>query len=493
MKKRPNIVFILSDQHNAQVMGNAGDEYIRTPNMDRLFEQGVKLDQCYCNSPVCVPSRMSLLTGLLPQETRAMNNFQSLYSDTATIAHAVGIAGYETVLSGRMHFCGPDQLHGFEKRFVGDLTPNYHRSETFTWIYEDFGESMKQKRIGIEKAGAGSTAVYDFDAQVTDEAIRYMKERTDDRPMFMTVGLYAPHPPFLADSQKFDYYYEKLPELETDPDFREHLHPAMLDWLKRRDIEDIDPLDKRRMRAAYYALVENLDEHIGQIIDGVAETLGLDNTIIVYASDHGESMGINDFYWKTTFFESSVRVPAIISWPKNYASGTCISEPTCLLDLTESFLEWTDAPKLPGTYGRSLIPVLEGQETIEEDRSIISQIGSYPLAQDKPSAMIKKGRWKLIEFYGYDHPSLFNLVEDPMEINDLGNSETYRALRESLETELHACWDAEKAFTYCNWAFEHFKLTKKWAEHTQYEFPKVWRCVPGTNYLLREMEEERQI
>ncbi|MDP3387042.1 MAG: sulfatase-like hydrolase/transferase [Eubacteriales bacterium] len=484
---KPNIIFIFSDQHNASVMGNAADPYVKTPNMDWLASNGVKLDNCYCNSPLCVPSRMSILTGKLPLETGAMNNFQSLYSDTATLAHSINLAGYETVLAGRMHFCGPDQNHGYEKRFVGDVTPNYHRDETFKWIYENYGETMKQKRITLEKAGAGSSALYDFDREATAKAIDYMKNRTDERPLFMTVGLYASHPPFIADEEVFNYYFDLLPEISTPKEFKEKLHPAMQIWLKSRNIDDISPIDKKRMRAAYYALVEYLDSNLGAIIKGIEDSLGLENTIIVYASDHGESMGINDFYWKTTFFESSVKVPVIISYPKEYGVGEVIKETTCLADLTETFLEWSGGPKLPSTVGMSLIKALKKEEAIESDRSVISEIGSYPPAGDKPSAMIKKGKWKLVDFYGYDYPSLFNLEEDPLEINDLGSDQNYATVATQLKDELYRVWDPEKAYLYCNEAFENFKILKKWADTTHFEFPEVWRCKKGANYLLRDL------
>ena len=488
---QPNILFIFSDQHNALVMGNAGDKYIRTPNMDRLAATGVKLTDCYCNSPLCVPSRMSFLTGKLPLETKAMNNFQSLYSDTATLAHSINLAGYETVLCGRMHFCGPDQNHGFEKRFVGDVTPNYHRDETFKWIYEEYGETMKQKRITLEKAGAGNSAVYDFDKEVSDKAVDYMKNRNDERPLFMTIGLYAPHPPFIADEETFNYYYDLLPNISTPDIFKKNLHPAMKNWLKARKIEDIDPIDKRRVRAAYYSLVENLDSNIGKIIKGIEESLGLDNTIIVYASDHGESMGINDFYWKTTFFESSVKVPVIISYPKEYGMGETIDETTCLADLTETFIEWAGGPKLPSTVGRSLVKVLRKEERIESDRSVISEIGSYPPAGDKPSAMIKKGKWKLVDFYGYDYPSLFNLEEDCEEINDLGSNPDYDDIKKQLTGELYKSWDPQDAYKYCNDAFETFMLQKQWANIKKFEIPEVWRWKKGTNYLLRDKYPEQ--
>ena len=125
MGKKPNIVFIVTDQHNAKVMGNAGDPYVRTPNLDRLAENGVKFDNCYCAAPGCVPSRGAFITGKLPNDNGSHSNACYVSSNQPTVAHSLTIAGYETVLSGRMHFSGADQLHGFEKRLVGDINSFY--------------------------------------------------------------------------------------------------------------------------------------------------------------------------------------------------------------------------------------------------------------------------------------------------------------------------------------------------------------------------------
>jgi len=120
-----HIVFLLSDQHNPTVAGFAGNAFARTPNLDRLAASGAIFDNCYCSSPLCVPSRASMLSALLPSRTGIFNNFQCLPSDKVTFAHCLSVAGYETVLCGRMHFIGPDQRHGFETRLVGDITPTF--------------------------------------------------------------------------------------------------------------------------------------------------------------------------------------------------------------------------------------------------------------------------------------------------------------------------------------------------------------------------------
>ena len=122
MPLQPNIVFILSDQHNPRVAGYEGDAWVRTPNLDRLAQSGARLANCYCGSPLCVPSRVAMLSSLLPSRTGVYNNNQSLHSDIPTFVHCLTLAGYDTVLSGRMHFIGPDQRHGYKERLVGDLT-----------------------------------------------------------------------------------------------------------------------------------------------------------------------------------------------------------------------------------------------------------------------------------------------------------------------------------------------------------------------------------
>ncbi len=490
MSKKPNIVFLFSDQHNAKVMGCAGDPYIRTPNLDKLAAKGVRLTDCYTPGPLCVPSRMSMLTGRLPQQTNCLNNFIQMSSDAPTMAHTMTLAGYETVLMGRMHFCGHDQYRGFEKHEMFDATPPFHRPSTFKGIYGDHVESVKQRAVAVERSGAGVGGGYLFDEAVTDTTIKYLENREDDRPLFMTVGYFCPHPPYVAPKELFDYYYETLPEIESDPNFMEKLHPAMQVWVEGRGMENIDPADKRKMRAAYYALTEFMDAECGKVMDAVERTLGLENTIIIYSTDHGDSIGINDFYYKTHFFQASVQIPTIFSFPGHFGEGVTIDATTNLMDITHTINEIGGAEAIPDMHwtGQSLLKVLEGKEPAEEGRTVIGQLGSYPLSKDKPSGMVKKGDYKYISFYGYDYPSLYNLKDDPTELNDLGRSPEHKAIIDEMQAILDKEWDPQAALDICNAEAPNYQMLARWAETTKFNFPPLFQVENAyeTNYLYDE-------
>ena len=176
---RPNFLIIMSDKHHAGTMGCAGDNTIRTPNLDRLSANGVRFNQCYTASPLCVPARMAFLTGQYPSDTRAWCNENILGSDIPTFAHPLGVGGYETVLCGRMHFCGPDQRHGFEKRLVGDITGVHHRQlrPDADHLMKDMWEAMGQSLHAASFSGPGRSYVLDYDDQVTDACVDFPSTR----------------------------------------------------------------------------------------------------------------------------------------------------------------------------------------------------------------------------------------------------------------------------------------------------------------------------
>ncbi len=484
---KPNIVFIFGEQHNSQFLGCAGDKLANTPTLDRLAAGGARLQNCYCNSPLCVPSRSSLMTGRLPQDNMVYNNQQTLHSDTPTIAHALCNAGYETVLSGRMHFYGLDQYHGFEQRLVGDVTPVFQGHNVNKLVFGNLDGTMLQKRMTLERSGAGDCANFHFDRDVCSAAVKHMSERDKDRPLFMTLGLFSIHPPFVCKEDRYEHYYNLLSEPNAAEVDYESLHPAIKHWLESRNIVDITPDVIRRIRAAYYGMLEFLDEQVALVLKGVEEHLGLENTVIVYSSDHGESLGYERMYWKGTFYDTAAKVPAIIHWPKRIEPGTIIDGLTCLADLSATFLDIGGAMRLPKMFGRSLMPVLEGKEKIEADRSIISQIGTYPSNGDRPAAMIRKGRYKLVEYVGYEAVQLFDLESDPNEINDLGASADYVDVIKSLQAELRGYWDGEAAERYCVDFLDNFKIIKTWSNTTKFNMPERWVAPEGANYLKGEI------
>lgn len=480
---QPNIVFILSDQHHASVLGCAGDPYVRTPNMDKLAKSGTTLNHCYSSSPLCGPSRASMLSGLLPSETKIYNNMQCLPSDKATFVHALTVAGYETVLSGRMHFVGPDQRHGYEKRFVGDITPSFFGMDNEAEIYGPLKRTSNQSKISIDKSGAGHSAVLDFDVDVVNAACGYLETRADERPLFMTVGLYGPHCPYIAPKELYDYYYEKLPiSEEVTAEYRNSVHPAIQKWYQLRDVMDVTVEDIRRIRASYYGMVEYVDSLLGKVLDTVERTLGLDNTLIVYASDHGDNIGEHGLFWKTNFYEGSVKVPAIFSWKNAIGEDRQLNGLTSLLDLAPTLIEAAKAPKLPQMDGQSLLRHLQTGEEIASDRAVISQLGD--IKGDDPSAMIRKGKYKLVLHYGYEFPQLFDLEADPAEKHDLASRSEYGQIRDELERELLQYWEPEQAYQELQRALAHFDLIKQWGHLTNVPPLEEWRGDVSNNYVL---------
>ncbi|HKL43376.1 MAG TPA: sulfatase-like hydrolase/transferase [Clostridia bacterium] len=478
---KPNIVFLFTDQHNYSLMGNENDPYVCTPNLDKLSEEGTKFTRSYTNCPVCAPARMSLLSGQLPLDHGCLTNQGTLDANIPTYAHSMNIGGYQTVLAGRMHIYGTDQYRGNEVRLTGDNTPLY---TGYNNLVPNLGEDMKftilQKREGIDKAGGGYSLVQEYDNAVTNDALEFLDNRQDKRPLIMTVGFFSPHPPFIADVEKYKKYYKIIDDPEIDEEFEKNLHPAIKEWKRRRNVESVTKEDWRRVRAAYYANVEFLDENIGKVIDKAKEELG-ENTIFIYSSDHGDSIGVNNMIWKTTFFDSSVRIPMIFSGP-GIQKGRTVDGLVCLNDITRTLIEYGGGPELPRPYGISLKSILENNEEVPEGRSIISQIGTYGKNKedlDLPSAMIIKGDYKLISYFGYERTSLYNMKDDKICSHDLFYDKKQNKKRIELENELDKYWDGEKALELSLNALDNFKVMKEWANITK--FPLMGKFYNGLN------------
>lgn len=479
--EKPNIIYFLSDQHNFNISGFMGDPYVKTPNFDQLAENGTVLDQCYCNSPLCVPSRSSMLSGLLPSETGILNNMQMLPSDRVTMAHSLTNAGYETVLCGRMHFSGLDQRHGFSKRLVGDITSSFPGVDNELEMYGYLRGTSYQGRVGVEKVGKGSSAVLKFDEAVIKAACSFLHERDKSDPLFLLVGTYAPHCPYVAYEKWFDYYMTVLPDPAlVREEYPVSRHPAMQKWIELRDVGDITNEQLRRIRAAYYALITFTDENFGKVLAAAKQTLDMENTVIVYTSDHGDNAGEHGLFWKTNFYEGASRVPAVISWPGRIKKHRRLQALTSLVDIAPTFIDIAGAQPLPHMDGISLLPYLESGEEPPE-RSVISILGD--IKGDNPSAMIRKGDYKLVLHYGYDAPQLFDLKNDPHENNDLGTKAKYRQIISQLSHELAGYWNGEEANEQLRRSKAHYEMLRQWINRIGWTPVEEWEKHPEDNYI----------
>lgn len=477
MKK--NIVLILSDQHNPKVMGCAGDPWIRTRNIDAVAEQGVSFTNTYCASPLCVPSRAALLSTRLPTETGIYTNLNALSSDEATFVHALSNKGYDTTLIGRMHFNGPDQRHGFRRRLVGDITTNQIGGPPLGFP-DGFMPMAGQVLEGVQNSGAGSSTVIKFDEEVISSSEKFIKEYCAEEPFFLTIGLYGPHCPYVCPKELFDYYYNLVDLPEFPETFRDEVHPAIQKWYKNRGVDKLKREDMRSARAAYYGLVELTDQYVGRVLNALGEKGIKDDTLFIYTSDHGDMMGENGLFWKSNFYEGSVRVPLIMDGlGEDYVSGK-IDTPVSLMDLGTTLLSLTDSSPLPETNGEDLSPLLKGGKSRKTD-SIISICAD--LKGDAPSAMIRNGSWKLVLHHGYDTCQLFHLEDDPMEQNDLGADEEYHSIINKLKDELKVYFNSEDVSDAIRLSKQHTNIIGQWTKQVQPKALEQWVGKKGDNYI----------
>ncbi|MFA6891274.1 MAG: sulfatase-like hydrolase/transferase [Sphaerochaetaceae bacterium] len=482
---RKHIIYLLSDQHNPMVMGTAGDPVVRTPNLDALYRKGTGFDACYCAAPLCVPSRSAILSGELPTRTGVFNNMQALPTCNATFPASMTNAGYETVLCGRMHFLGWDQWHGYERRLVGDITPCFVGGDNETEIYGSFRRSSGQNLTSIRKSGAGHSAVLDYDQSVTDAACKVLEERVhdDNRPLFLTIGLYGPHCPYIAPKELFDHYYDTLAEIpymsETE---MQKMHPAIRAWYGNRKIDEVTKEDVRRVRAAYYGLVEVMDGLVGRIVETIGNTIGWDDTLLVYTSDHGDNIGEHNMFWKTNFYDGAARVPMVFCDKGRIAEGRRIQEPVSLLDLAPTFIHLSGASDLPHYDGKDLTQILyEGKEG-DPERAVVSMCSD--IKGDNPSAMVRKGRFKYIEHAGFDAPLLFDMKRDPKELTNLADDCRFTKIVTEMASMLHQYWDSDAEMERLRQAKIHFALMKTWFDTVRFPVVGEWRGDPNNNYLV---------
>ena len=495
--QRPNILVIMSDQHNKGVLGCAGDPLVRTPNIDSLASQGMRFENAYTPSPICVPARMSFMTGRTPSHNQVWDNDHILSSGIPTWAHALTAAEYETALIGRMHFVGSDQRHGFEFRPVGEymarcpggVSPPYP-----TWDKKRVIPSVasSQWRDSVTAAGKGKNVNQWADDKVTDGCIEYLKEKGGEqggKPFAAVAGFMLPHNPYVAPPELFDYYYSRIDIPETEPG-----RPASIErMLKSRGFDP--PLDKERIRvarAAYYALTEYLDTNIGRILNCLKET-GLDkNTLVVYCSDHGDMVGEHGCWCKSCFYEGSAGVPLIARLPGVVEEGA-VSDAVCsLLDLAPTFTDIAETDTMAFADGRSLLPILKGNKPgdwKDETYSELVDLASWPRRPVEerepymPSRMIRSGKWKLWVHEDSDNlkPTLFNLEDDPLEKNDLGGTPENAEIEAELLAKVKAGWEPERACRLTKEASISHRIISEWGEKTKPESPDAM-VPPPTEY-----------
>lgn len=440
---KPNILFFQVDQLTAGSLRAYGDQVCHAPNLDRLAETGVVFETAYCNFPLCAPSRFSMATGRLCSEIGAYDNAAEMPASVPTYANYLRAAGYQTALSGKMHFIGPDQFHGFEKRLTADLYP-----ADFSWVpnWGDEGKRDTNDARSILVSGICERSVQiDYDEQVTFNAIQHLYDiaRSDDgRPFFLQVSFTHPHEPYLCRKDYWDLYEGAdipMPTVPALPSAKHDAHSVRLlsDFsLLDATFPDADIL---RARRAYYGSISYIDNLVGRILDTL-DAIGLtENTAIVFTSDHGEMLGERGIWFKKHFFEPALRIPLMMKLP-GYSSGR-VSTPASLIDLLPTFMGIAE-----GSGWVSMTEPLDGEDLttfLNRPTHIDRPIYAEYLAEatTAPIFMIRRGRYKFIQCDS-DPALLFDLEGDRKELKNLADDPQCSDIVDQFRSETVQKWDS---------------------------------------------------
>ena len=443
MQHRPNILILMVDQLNGTLFSDGPAGFLHAPHLKALAERSVRFANTYTASPLCAPARASFMSGQLPSRTRVYDNAAEFSSDIPTFAHHLRRAGYQTALSGKMHFVGPDQLHGFEERLTTDIypadfgwTPDYTRpGERIDWWYHNLGS--------VTGAGVAEiTNQMEYDDEVAYHATRKLYDLSrgqDGRPWCLTVSFTHPHDPYVARRKYWDLYEAcaaldpKIPAIpyeEQDPHSK-----RLMDACDHRAF-DITAEDVRRARRGYFANISYVDDKIGEILDVLERGRMAENTAILFVSDHGDMLGDRGLWFKMNFFEGSARVPLMIAAP-GWQPGL-VEEPVSTLDVcpTVAALAGIDmAALLPWTDGTDLTPVARGERRRGPVPMEYAAEGSVA-----PLVAIRDGRYKLT-LCEADPPILVDMAADPSELANLAADPAHTAAMRELSALATERWD----------------------------------------------------
>ncbi len=449
---KKNVLLIQVDQMTAKALPLYGHKVVKTPHIDKLAADGVVFENSYTNFPLCAPSRMSMLSGRFANTIGVWDNATEASCETVTLMHYLRGLGYSTTLCGKMHFIGPDQLHGYEERITTDIYPS-----NFSWA-PNWEKGLGDRPTGINLSGivnAGTchrSLQIDYDDEVEYFGIRkiFDLKRYEERPFFLTISFTQPHSPFITRDEHWERYDHDDIDLPSVPPIPVEDMDEMSKWIYYAHAGDLDtPTNDeiRNARHAYYGMISALDDKVGNIVRTLKECELYEDTVIIFTSDHGDMLGERGQWYKQLFYEWSSTVPLIITCPSLFEPKR-VKHCASLIDLVPTVLDIVTngegVEEVDSFEGHSLVPLLtEGIDDSRVDQVIVEYTGEGACA---PCRMVRRGTVKYI--YTHGHPEIiYDLANDPLELTNLVDDPGYAEIKDTLRSVCMDGWDPEEINT----------------------------------------------
>ena len=468
MNRRPNILWYCSDQQRFDTIGALGNPHVHTPHLDRLVERGVAFTHAYCQSPICTPSRASFLTGMYPSRVHVNYNHNDRFpaeSERWLVTRRLADAGYDCGLVGKLHLSSmmerrerrPDDGYRFFRwsHHPGDdWPPGWHDyADTLRAAGHDSARLLEPHPVDWYRLSEPTAERDNIPPELhqttwcTTEGIDFVRQHQGtDTPWLLSVNPFDPHPSF---DPPYEYYRRFDPSSLPGP----HFQPTDLEHQRhlsgvyfQTDAHDPSTYPAREMQAAYYAMIELIDDQLGRLLAAIEESGQTDDTVVIFTSDHGEALGDHGLVQKgCRFYEGLTRVPLIWSWPGRLGAGVQSDALVELTDIAPTLLELAGEPVPEEMQGRSLMPMLgQAEAAVGPHRDYVRCEFLNALWQDpyrphptrpNPAAhatMFRDDRWKLVVYHSHGLGELYDLQEDPLEFHSLWDDPGHATIRAEL-------------------------------------------------------------
>jgi len=469
---RPDIILIITDQQRYDTIAELGFPYMDTPNLDRLVREGATFTNCHISAPSCAPSRASLFTGYFPHTTGIFKNADTWQHSWVELLNK---SGYHCVNVGKMHTTPFETPLGFHERYVVENKDRYLEGR---YYFDEWDKALaarglvKQQRVLYRKREDYSECLGAFDWElpadtqsdnfVGNMAAWWLKTKPQsEKPLFLEIGFPGPHPPYDPTPDEAAPYMEKeLPLLEVTEEELENQPPPFKAMRKHNSEVDHDSVvhqlnpsqeARHRQRAYYLANVTMIDKKVGEILQALEERGDLENSVVIFTSDHGDCLTDHGHSQKWTMYDTITRMPMIVWSPGRFEGDQRIDGLCQQMDIGPAILELAGIEVPESMEARSVLPALEGREWDEREVVFAEHSKDGILQETECMTMVRNRGWKLVHFLDEPFGQLFDLENDPDEVNNLWDAPEHSSKKQALLDALRE-WRIRSSLQTKNWA-----------------------------------------